>query len=60
MHFIDTLYKRALMFACADRFIYAMGIIYAMGMRREQVFDMLLMDKDERDEYVEIHRIFDD
>lgn len=44
------LHKRALMFAYANRFINVLGI------EKERAFEMLLMDKDERAEYLRINR----
>ena len=43
------LYKRAILFAYADYYINHLG--YNM----EQAFGMLLMEKDEREEYLRIH-----
>ena len=40
------LHKRAIMFAYADRFINI------FGMEKEHVFELLLMDKEEQEEYL--------
>ena len=42
------LYRRALMFAYADYYINSLDI------DRDHVFDMLLMDNDDREEYLRI------
>ena len=44
------LYKRAIVYAYADRFINVLGI------DNEKAFEMLLMDREEREEYLRILR----
>ena len=46
---IRYLHKRALMFSYADHYISTLGL------DEKQVFEMLLMDKNEQDEYKQLH-----
>ena len=47
------LHKRAIMYAYADRFINVLGI------EKEKAFEMLLMDKEEREEYLRVFSLKD-
>lgn len=47
------LHKRAIMYAYADRFINVLGI------EEEKAFEMLLMDKEEREEYLRVFSLKD-
>ena len=46
---IRYLHKRALMFSYADHYISTLGL------DEKQVFEMLLMDKNEQEEYKKLH-----